>query len=212
MDHKSGNKGPTTGDLPTSTPAAISMRLAGLCPAMWEAFSSLESMNMQIELRCAQEGELLWQRPGEIDALVHPVTHKCLSLSRDTGVSPAWMCLRSGALLYLAEFRRRSGISPVATGLHAQQLCLGLRKCWGLDPSLRLWLLTVGAIEGSGSFEAESLDQLLEETLHEMNIVSMAGWQDSLREIVWLDALFNRKLVSVPGNLIPSLSHLLCGS
>lgn len=169
-------------------------------------------MNTQIELRYAQEGELLWQRPGEVDALVHPVTRKFLSLSQDSGASSARTCLRSGALLYLAEFRRRSGISPVATGLHVQQLCLGLRKCWGLDPTLRLWLLTVGAIEGSGSFEAESLDRLLEGTLHEMNIVSMAGWQDSLKEIVWLDALFNWKLVSVSGNLVPSVSHLLCDS
>jgi hypothetical protein len=110
--------------------------------------------------------------------------------------------------MYLAEFRRRSGISPVVTDMHAKQLCLNLRKCPGLDPNLRLWLLTVGAIEGSGFFEAESFDRLLEETLYQLNIVSIAGWQDSLREILWLDSLFNQKLMSVSANL----SHVLCDS
>lgn len=167
---------------------------------MQDAFDLLESMNTQVELRYAQYRESLWHRPEEVDVLVHPVTCKFLSLPRELNASPARTCLRSGALLYLAEFRRRSGINPVNTEIHAQQLGLGLTKCGTLDPNLRLWLLTVGAIERTGFLETESLLRSLKETLQEMNIVSIAQWQAALREIVWFDALFNRQLISMPGN------------
>ncbi|KAJ5688654.1 hypothetical protein N7462_003046 [Penicillium macrosclerotiorum] len=209
VSHALEDKVPAMNGSPTSAPAAISMRLAGLCPAMWEAFGALEMMNTQIELLYTQQGEELWQRPGEVDAIVHPVTLKFLSLPKYLDASPAWICLRSGALLYLAEFRRRSGISPVATGLHVQQLYAGLKTCGILGPRLRLWLLTVGFIEKSVISEADSLD-LLEKTLHEMNIASMTEWKNSLKEIIWLDALFNQKLLPMSGSLMFSPFYLLC--
>ena len=215
--------------------AVVSSRLVGVSPEIQEAFDSLESMNNRIELSHIQEGESLWYQPEKIDALVHPVTSRFLSLpisncepvvhasqSQSLSLSPlpvwTWTCLRSGALLYLAEFRRRSGISPVNTEIHARHLCLGLKKCGSedgalLDLSLQLWLLTIVTIEGSELVSFEEYGELtrkLTETLNKMGITSLIQWQNSLREIIWFEALFKHQLRFVAGGLsdVPFLGHL----
>ncbi|KAL4739201.1 hypothetical protein BDV11DRAFT_170339 [Aspergillus similis] len=227
--------------VPTAVPLMVSVptRLAGLLglplpPDLQVAFDSLESMNSQVALGYAQEGESLWHHPGKIDALVHPVTRRFLVLSTwdcelESAVdasppssdscllmspgTPTWTCLRSGALLYLAEFRRRSGISPVNTEVHGRQLCLRLRKCGSLlAPILRLWLLTVAAIEGSEHFEQDDgeLARCLAETVREMGIESVAQWEESLREIVWFDALARCKLGSAAKRLQLQFNFASC--
>ncbi|EED16030.1 hypothetical protein TSTA_011400 [Talaromyces stipitatus ATCC 10500] len=114
-------------------------------PGLIDAFTALHSLNTQLILLHSALGKSLWQTitPIEIDRLVDPVVRKFLSPSArlDLPLSIG-ACLRSGALLYLAEFRRRSGISPVVV----DGLELLKDDVSAIDRSLWIWLLTIGAI------------------------------------------------------------------
>lgn len=156
------------------------------------AFQSLQWTNAQIIPHVS-----IWSNPVEVDRLINPLAHHFLSLRYDAYTSgPICSGLRSGALLYLAEFRRMSGISPVVTELHVRQLRLSMEV---LSPAsvpseLTLWLLTVGALEATTSLDGEFFHSRLFLLSRALEIHSVLCWKQTLKRLVWSDAVFDRKL------------------
>lgn len=179
-----------------------------------DAFTALRSMNTRLNLLHSALGNSLWETitPIEIDRLVNPVARMFLlpSARVDSPLSIG-ACVRSGALLYLAEFRRRSGISPVIVDAHLQNLSeamMGLMKDYGdtaIDSSLRIWLLTIGAIEErstlSYSREWGGFHRWLEIELAQLGIMSLSEYKRLLSSIVWSDLLFDEILNSLVGDM-----------
>ena len=168
------------------------------------AFGALRSMNTQLTLLHSALGNKLWQTitPIEIDRLLDPIVRMFLSSSaRLDSPSATGACIRSGALLYLAEFRRRSGISPVIIDLHIRNLSQAMMDASfiALDSSLRIWLLTIGAIEerSSVSYPHEGggfFYRWLAIELAGYGITSLSEYKRLLSDIVWFDLLFDEKL------------------
>ncbi|KAK9563323.1 hypothetical protein V6Z88_000403 [Aspergillus fumigatus] len=156
------------------------------------AFQSLQWTNAQIIPHVS-----IWSNPVEVDRLINPLAHHFLSLRYDAYTSgPICSGLRSGALLYLAEFRRMSGISPVVTEIHVRQLRLSMEV---LSPAsvpseLTLWLLTVGALEATTSLDWEFFHSRLFLLSQALEIHSVLCWKQKLKRLVWSDAVFDRKL------------------
>ncbi|PCG93036.1 Hypothetical protein PENO1_085660 [Penicillium occitanis (nom. inval.)] len=168
------------------------------------AFGALRSMNTQLTLLHSALGNKIWQTitPIEIDRLVNPLVRMFLSSSArlDSPLSTG-ACIRSGALLYLAEFRRRSGISPVIVDLHLRNLSQAMMDASfiAMDPSLRIWLLTIGAIEEGSAVSYPHEDggffhRWLAIELAGYGITSLSEYKRLLSDIVWFDLLFDEKL------------------
>jgi hypothetical protein len=159
------------------------------------AFQTLQWTNTQI----VPQGSI-WSNPVEVDKLIHPLTHQFLSLRYDAYTfGPICSSIRSGALLYLAEFRRLSGISPVATEVYVQQLRLSME---GLSPTsvpseLTLWLLTVGALEATATPDRDFFYSRLLLLFQAFEIHSVLCWRQRLKRLVWSDAVFDHKLETV---------------
>jgi hypothetical protein len=173
---------------------------AGLSQPLRGAFKALQTANEALLQLYSVRGSSLWECPMEVDGLVNPVVRILLSQScRSEDFSVIDSCCRSAAILYLAELRRRSGISPVVADIHVhnprQSLDDDATKQPGIiDPVLRLWLLTVGAIECTGpSDEAYFYKNLV--LIHlALQIISSAKYRELLGKIVWFDAIFEAKL------------------
>ncbi|KAI9376695.1 hypothetical protein BJX61DRAFT_155124 [Aspergillus egyptiacus] len=166
-------------------------------PSLVSAFRALRWTNTQLSLRMKIEGESIWQSPTDIDELIYPLTCRFLQLHTDRhAFSPIHICIRSGALLYLAEFRRRSGISPVVTDIHLSHLCSSLKSVdrGTVKPELILWLLTVGIMEARSTLHQRYLHTQLALLLKSSGIGSSLHWREHIRDIVWLDCLFDWQL------------------
>jgi hypothetical protein len=163
------------------------------------AFQLLQWTNTQIIPQAS-----IWSNPVEVDRLIHPLTHRFLSLRCDAYTfGPVCSGLRSGALLYLAEFRRMSGISPVVTEIHVRQL---RRSMESLSPKsvpseLTLWLLTVGALEATATSDREFFHSHLLLLSQTLEIRSVLCWNQRLKRLVWSDAVFDHKLDTTWGLL-----------
>ncbi|PKX89869.1 uncharacterized protein P174DRAFT_454849, partial [Aspergillus novofumigatus IBT 16806] len=149
------------------------------------AFQLLQWTNTQIVPQNS-----IWSNPEEVDRLIHPLTHQVLSLRHDAYTSwPICSSLRSGALLYLAEFRRMSGISPVVTEVHVRQLRLSLDALspTSVPSELTLWLLTVGALEATAIPDREFFHSGLLLLFQAFKIHSVSCWRQMLKRLVWSD-------------------------
>ncbi|KAL4746055.1 hypothetical protein BDW72DRAFT_185687 [Aspergillus terricola var. indicus] len=156
------------------------------------AFQSLQWTNTQIIPHIS-----IWSNPVEVDRLIHPLTHHFLSLHYNTYTfGPVCSSLRSGALLYLAEFRRMSGISPVVTEIHVQQLRLLMESLSpaSIPSELMLWLLTVGVLEATATLDREFFHSRLFLLSQALEIRSVLCWKQRLKRLVWSDAVFDHKL------------------
>ncbi|GAD98599.1 hypothetical protein TSTA_011400 [Paecilomyces variotii No. 5] len=160
--------------------------------SLLSAFQSLQWTNTQMIAQVS-----IWSNPVEVDRLIHPLTHRLLSLRYDAYTfGSVCSALRSGALLYLAEFRRMSGISPVVTEIHVRQLRLSMEALspTSVPSELTLWLLTVGALEASATSDREFFHSRLLLLSQALEIRSVLCWKQRLERLVWPDAVFGHKL------------------
>ncbi|KAL4973890.1 hypothetical protein BDW66DRAFT_168281 [Aspergillus desertorum] len=151
------------------------------------AVRALQSVNAQFSLRAFTAGTSIWRNPTEIDRVIYPLTYQLLSIRQDTGdIPPICSCIRSAALLYLAEFRRESGISPVRTDVLLQRFCNALNAIdqASIKPELTLWLLTVGAMEGMNTADQHYFCSRLSRTFRALGIDSMLLWKRYLEAVV----------------------------
>ncbi|KAL5047078.1 hypothetical protein BDW71DRAFT_181003 [Aspergillus fruticulosus] len=161
------------------------------------AVRALQRVNAQLSLRAFTIGTSIWRNPTEIDRLIYPLTYQLLSIRQNTGdIPPIYSCIRSAALLYLAEFRRKSGISPVLTCVHLRRLCNALNAIdqASIKTELTLWLLTVGAMEAKHRADQRYFHTRLSQVLRALGIDSVLLWKLHLEAIVWFDCLFDMKL------------------
>lgn len=177
-----------------------------ICPPLIDAFTALQSMNTRINLLHSALGDKLWEAitPIEIDRLVNPIVRMFLSSSaRPDSPSSIGACIRSGVLLYLAEFRRRSGISPVIVDVHLRHLSQATMddSIIAMDSELRVWLLTIGAIEERPlSYPHEEggfFRRWLGIELAGYGITSLSEYRELLSRIVWSNSLFDERLNSI---------------
>ncbi|KAG2027569.1 hypothetical protein GB937_000007 [Aspergillus fischeri] len=163
------------------------------------AFQLLQWTNTQIVPQDSVRSD-----PVEVDRLIHPLTDQFLSLRYDAYTfGPICSSLRSGALLYLAEFRRMSGISPVVTEVHVRQLRLSMEALspTSVPSELTLWLLTVGALEARATSDRDFFYSQLLLLFQILEIYSVLCWRQMLKTLVWLDAVFDNKLETIWGLL-----------
>jgi hypothetical protein len=191
------NKGPDYIQPPCKSIAPCLESLDLPAPLL-SAFRSLQWTNAQIAPH-----DSIWSNPVDVDRLIHPLTHQFLSLRYDAYIFGPCSSLRSGALLYLAEFRRMSGISPVVTEVHVRQLRLSVE---GLSPTstrpeLMLWLLTVGALEATATSDREFFHSGLLLLFQAFEILSVLCWKQKLKGLIWSDAVFDHKLETIWGLL-----------
>ncbi|KAL6236264.1 hypothetical protein BDW75DRAFT_239354 [Aspergillus navahoensis] len=161
------------------------------------AVRALQWVNAQLSLQAFTTGTSIWCSPREIDRLTYPLTYQLLSIQQEAGdIPPICSCIRSAALLYLAEFRRGSGISPVLTDLHLQRLCNALDAVdrASIKMELTLWLLTVGAVESKYTADRRYFYTRLFPALQALGIDSVLLWKIRLKAVVWFDCLFDVKL------------------
>lgn len=184
--------------IPDIANASISRPLIG-------AYRALQTMNEQLSLLYSTLGEHTWQDPAEIDKLVDPVTRQLLAAScrLDPQISIG-TCVRSAAMLYLAEFRRRSGISPVIVDVHVYNLRKSwedIRCCVPMGPIFRLWLFTLGSMESTKQSDASYFLQQLRYISKEVGITSLAQYRGTLTRVLWFDPVFEQKLGIIHRNL-----------
>jgi hypothetical protein len=196
-----------------SPPASTSPCFSGIdVPlTMLSAFRALQGTNEQLSMRQASFGEAIWQCPIEIDQLIHPLTYRFLLLDPSPiGVAPFYTCIRSAALLYLAEFRRRSGISPVVTRIHLQRLRASMEAMGqsSVKMPLTLWLFTLGAMEAISQWDQQYFYRQLLGLLQVAGINSVPLWTQCLTEVVWAGALFQDKLEIIWHTLHPAMLSL----
>lgn len=170
-------------------------------PALVQAFHSLQSLNHHLALSYAVHGSSIWADPVGIDEMVNPTVRQFLCLCIPSEAlhedSLTWSCLRSAALLYLAELRRRSGISPVITTVQVCKLKFGvmaIEKHRFLHPTLLLWLLTIGALESITESDKSYFNCRLSCLLQELQITKLSDFRVFLNEILWFDALFDMRI------------------
>jgi hypothetical protein len=166
-----------------------------------QAFHALQSLNRHLTLLYSAHGPSIWADPVSIDGLVNPTVHQFLCLcTRPEALheeSLVFSCLRSSALLYLAELRRRSGISPVITTVQMCKLKLSvmaIEKHCSLHPTLLLWLLTIGALESTTRSDKSYFNLHLRRLQQQLGITSLSKFRSLLNEILWFDALFDTRL------------------
>lgn len=167
-------------------------------------FNSLRLLNSELVQLFEVEGPTIWKHPTSIDCLLDPVI--CLLLSsacRPDGMSPdnhVFLCHRAGAILYLAEFRRWSGVSPVRTDLYIQTLRSKLDICGSptaMNHTLLLWLLTVGAIESTSLVDQTHFQERLFPITQVLGLDTIENYTDSLSRVVWFPSVFKSKLASL---------------
>lgn len=173
-------------------PAVLCLSTLNLPASLLSALQLLKRVNSELLMR-----KTLWLSPTDIDQLIHPIVQRFLSLRYNTHFfSPVCCCVRSGALLYLAEFRRRSGIIPLITEIHLQQLVSSMEALdlTSVAPELTLWLLTVGAMESTSESDQNYFYSRLNLALQTIGIDSALLWTQYLNQVIWLDHLFDQKL------------------
>lgn len=97
---------------------------------------------------------------------------------------------RSGALLYLAEFRRQCGDAPVTTSTHVDQLHRLLSQLDGertpaCNPSFELWLTVLGALEAMSMVHKSMFEGRLALLLTHRNFFQVEQLEAELGSIVW---------------------------
>jgi hypothetical protein len=166
-----------------------------------QAFHALQGLNRHLTLSYSFHGPSIWADPVSIDELVNPTVHQFLSLCIPSEAlhekSLVWSCLQSAALLYLAELRRRSGVSPVIT---TAQMCklksgvMAIEKHCSLHPMLLLWLLTIGALESTTGSDESYFNFQLGRLQQQLGITTLSEFRVFLNKIIWFDALFDTRL------------------
>lgn len=139
-----------------------------------------------------------------MDLLVEPVARGFLAVRLPINMpgheSALLTYIRAGALLYLAELRRRSGISPVMTTFQIDKLKQSM-KILGhhpeIDPAIRLWILTAGALESQSLSDRSYFCSHIEQLRFTHEIETLEQYEDQLRRIVWFDPLFRARLIEL---------------
>ncbi|KAF2447318.1 hypothetical protein P171DRAFT_249741 [Karstenula rhodostoma CBS 690.94] len=169
--------------------------------SMLHAFQSLQDLNNYLALAHMNPGSSLLDEPYKLDLLVEPVSRSFLSLRPPEDMpeknSALLTYLRAGGLLYLAELRRRSGISPVMTTFQVDKLKQSLEIVahhLDIDPSIRLWVLTVGALESATLDEQSYFCSQIKQLRADRGIETIAQYQGHLHRVVWFDPLFHKRL------------------
>lgn len=169
----------------------------GLSATVVQAFRFLIMLNEKLVQSYSALGCSIWECPSKIDQLVNPVVRQFLSPSCRSEASAletlVSSCCRSAAILYLAEFRRRSGISPVLTGVHVQKLRESLdavKELHVIDHVLHLWLLTVGAIQSTVPCDRSYFLEELARVKLGLVFISPTEFTELLGKTVWFDAIF----------------------
>ncbi|ETS85408.1 hypothetical protein PFICI_03433 [Pestalotiopsis fici W106-1] len=122
---------PSAGLLPNVSKTTLQWPLKRLIDSLepqnrlpWtHTFQALQDLNEQLEKLYIEHGASALEDPLKMDALSYPVIVRLLRTrllecdgGEDTnGYSGAFTGLRAGALLYMADMRRRSGVVPVRT-------------------------------------------------------------------------------------------------
>jgi hypothetical protein len=156
------------------------------------AFQSLHWANTHV-----LQQKSICSNPSEVDRFIYPIIHRFLSFHYDAYTfGPTCSSIRSGVLLYLAEFRRMSGINPVVTEVHVRQLRFSMETLGSssVPSELVLWLLTVGALEATATSNQDFFYSRILLLFQALKINSIECWRQSLTRIVWSDAVFDRNL------------------
>jgi hypothetical protein len=168
---------------------------------MLDAFQSLQDLNNYLALIHVNPGASLLDEPYKMDLLVEPVSRRFLSIRPPVDMpessSALITYLRAGALLYLAELRRRSGISPVMTTFQVDKLKQSLKiiaQPFDLAHSIHLWVLTVGAIESPTPDDQYYFCSKIKQLRSDIGIETMTQYEHHLHRVVWFDPLFQARL------------------
>lgn len=166
-----------------------------------QAFQSLQDLNNYLALVHVNPGSSLLDEPYKLDLLVEPVSRSFLSLRLPAGMSEKASApltyLRAGGLLYLAELRRLSGISPVMTTFQVDKLKQSLEVVMQhliIDPSIRLWILTVGALESATLDDQSYFRSQIKHLREEKNIETLTQYEEHLHRVVWFNPIFQTRL------------------
>ena len=168
-------------------------------------FRTLLGVNEHVVSLAEHLGECISDHPVDIGQLINPILHGLLSAGHaSSGAEPLCFverCGRSGALLYLAEFRRQCGNSPVITVMHVERVRgLLLFQDFGesaLPPSLRFWLVFLGAIEAVTRAHQSFFHATLSTLLDNRGFPSREAIEVELHKILWFDGLFEAKIESL---------------
>ncbi|OAG06960.1 uncharacterized protein CC84DRAFT_631563 [Paraphaeosphaeria sporulosa] len=200
---------PTTMTLPTLTHSTLGKPLSVLISSldlkyrltMLQAYQSLQNLDHYLALVHVNPGSSLLDEPYKLDLLVEPVSRCFLSLRIPTDMpakdSAPLTYLCAGGLLYLAELRRRSGISPVMTTFHVDKLKQSLESMahyLNIDPSIHLWVLTVGALESTSLDDQYYFCSQIKQLRTNEGIETMKQYEEHLHWVVWFDPLYQTRL------------------
>ncbi|KAL4960160.1 uncharacterized protein BDV14DRAFT_204994 [Aspergillus stella-maris] len=171
------------------------MTNVNLPASLTSVVQTLRSVNAQLRQQITPN-ESFWCNPVALDEVIHPLTYRVLSTSYNGDLSPLSPAVRSAALLYLAEFRRKSGVSPVVTDIHMQRLreSLNVIDRAAVSPEMTMWLITVGAVEVKTPSDQCYFHSQLVKAFEDAGIDSFALWKQQLNSIVWFDDLFDHIL------------------
>lgn len=166
-----------------------------------QAFQALQNLDSHLTTQYLDHGSTILEEPLKIDTLVDPVARKFLVLESpadelNSGLA-AFSCLRAAALLYIAELRRRSGISPVITAFQVNKLKDSINAIDdhpALDWIMRLWLLTVGALESMAPADQRYFCCQIKRLRLEFRIETITQFREHLGQVVWFGVLFEPRL------------------
>lgn len=186
----------------------LDMLLGSLTPPyrfpLMQAFESLQSLDDHILSLCSTHDSSPLDDQSRIDVIVYPVVKQfmfCRAPGEDSLHERAmFSCLRAGALLYLAELRRRSGISPVRITYQLTLLVdaiAAIEDHPDLTPVMHLWLLTVGALEATIPADQHFFLCRIRGLKSELMIEHISQYREYLREVVWLDTLLEPRFSSL---------------
>lgn len=172
------------------------------------SFQSLQDLNEKLAQLQTELGASALEDPLQMDALVNPVISRILRtrLPQDgddgdiSGQLNVLMGLRAGALLYMADMRRRCGIVPVRTTYQINVLIESYKAMEnhpGMSPLLRLWLATTGALESPTSTEQHHFCNQVQLLASELDIHGTTVYQQKLEEVIFLDPIFVPHLSSL---------------
>jgi hypothetical protein len=169
-----------------------------------KAFEALQNLDSYLTAHCLEQRSSILEEPMSMDLFVDPVARQFLLLrppeDQVKGESDVLSCLRNAALLYLAEFRRRSGISPVVTSTLISELQESLKAIDdhpALDDIMRLWLLTIGALESSTTVHRHQFCSQIQCLRLDLGLSTTTQYHDYLAQVVWFEPLSKSRLSSL---------------
>jgi hypothetical protein len=139
----------------------------------------------------------------EIEAIVHSIARQFLLIPSPLEHSPeaaAFSCLQAGALLYVAEVRRRTGTSPLITTAQISKLRKSMDALGdhvALAPAMQLWFTIIGAMESTEVVDQRHFLSRAKLLASKYGLETITQYQHALGEILWCKGLFEQRLAAL---------------